>query len=106
MRRVAPRRAVPGVSGGFRARQGLSSEQVEVLWRRQGGTCPCGEPLGLLYDVDHDREAPYHGHDPRRGCPRCARALMHHGCNSAIAFAKHDSSKLRRLADYVEATGR
>lgn len=87
----------------LRARRGLSEDVIRGLWALQGGRCVCGEPLDQQQvDVDHDRQMPYHGHDPSVGCRRCVRALLHHGCNSAVAFARHDPVRLRRLAEWLE----
>jgi len=66
---------------------------------KQGGICPCGDPLVDDIVVDHD-----HSCCPCRAaeaCGNCYRAAMHRKCNSAIGLLADDPRKLKLLADYL-----
>jgi hypothetical protein len=85
-------------------RQGLSPEAIRAALAAQGGRCALGgEVLGSLFVVDHDHAlALRHGHDPRRGCPSCFRAVICFTHNSGLGAFNDDPALLRRAADYLE----
>jgi hypothetical protein len=77
---------------------------VRAALAAQGGLCAVGgEPLGVLFMVDHDHAlAARHGHAPTRGCPSCFRGLVCGAHNSALGAFGDDPIVLRRAADYLE----
>lgn len=101
-----PRWGVGKAQGG--RRQGLSVDQIEAARRAQHGLCPiCWLELPPVPTLDHDHElARLHGHDPKRGCARCFRALLHNECNLVLGFAREDPDRLRRAAVYLEESRR
>ena len=84
-------------------RQGLSRPQIEALRLAQGGLCAlCARPLGYDFVVDHDHElAARHGHNPRTGCERCCRGLLHKRCNTLLGAFGDDPERLIAAATYV-----
>ena len=64
----------------------------------------CQDPLTSDWAADHDHAlAAEHGHDPRRGCRRCFRALLCRGCNLMLGWARDRPEVLERGADYLRA---
>ena len=96
-------RPIPG--GVTNARQGLTEAQVAHQLEVQGYACMiCTKPLGLEWAADHDHAlAETHGHDPRRGCSRCFRALLCKACNLMLGWSRDDPEVLERGADYLRA---
>jgi hypothetical protein len=93
------RRSPPGAG----KRQGLDRRQLAELVARQGGLCAlCRRPLGVNFVVDHDHQlARQHGHNPRTGCSRCVRGILHTACNTAIGTFEDDPERLLAAAHYV-----
>ena len=97
-----PRAGVGGPQGS--ARHGLSVKQIESIRHQQRDRCPiCLRPLGPVPAVDHDHAlAVLHGHDARRGCPRCVRSLLCNPCNLMLGNAQDDPARLRAGATYLD----
>lgn len=95
---------VAGDRPGGGARHGLTPKQIASIAHRQRGLCPiCLRPLPAVPLVDHDHAlAALHGHDPRRGCPRCVRSLLCGPCNLMLGNAQDDPARLRAGAAYLD----
>lgn len=68
----------------------LTPELYQALYESQGGKCfvcrkATGKTKRLAVEHDHDL-AKEHGHDPKKGCLRCIRALCCGRCNRLVAF--------------------
>lgn len=76
----------------------LTPGQYDAMLEAQGGHClTCEATEGLV--VDHD-----HACCPdQKSCGKCVRAILCNGCNTALGMAKEDATRLRKLADYIEA---
>lgn len=93
-----------GEASGGSGRHGLSTEQIESMRHRQQNRCSiCLSELPLVPTVDHDHAlAALHGHDPRRGCPRCVRALLCRDCNLMLGHARDSVATLRAAVAYMQ----
>lgn len=73
---------------------GLTVAQYDEMLREQGGGCAVcgGEPGGRWknFAVDHDHET------------GAVRGLLCLACNRAIGLLEDDSSRIRKIADYLE----
>jgi hypothetical protein len=90
----------------YRARYGVTPEQVDVLREAQGTRCKvCGvreADLPGALTVDHD-----HSHcSAEVGCPDCVRGLLCRSCNIAIGLFGDDSIRIAAAAEYVRTNGR
>jgi predicted nucleic acid-binding Zn ribbon protein len=76
---------------GLRLNYGLTLEEYEARFEKQGGRCAiCRERSDQRLHVDHD-----HG-------TGAVRDLLCEGCNHAIGKAKEDPARLRAMAEYLE----
>lgn len=68
----------------------LTPELYRALYEDQGGKCfVCRKSTGKArrLAVDHDHKlALEHGHDPKKGCKLCIRALLCKRCNTLIGW--------------------
>lgn len=74
-------------------RYGLTPEQYDEIWRRQGSMCVCGvtEPGPKGWCIDHC-------HDTGK-----VRGILCNGCNITLGHAQDDPHRLRVLAHYLES---
>jgi hypothetical protein len=81
----------------------LTPEQYWALYALQNGRCfGCRKATGATkrLAVDHDHTlAEEHGHDPKKGCIRCVRALLCGPCNQIIG--RLDIAALLRLIEVL-----
>lgn len=78
------------------AKYGISAHDYDMLLAAQGGVCAVCQKdgrdrLGRRLHVDHDHET------------GVVRGLLCTRCNNAIGHAGDSASRLRELADYLEA---
>lgn len=83
---------------------GMRLEDRDAMWVAQGGRCYlCGNQLdpenSKRVHVDHDHSCC----GKERSCRICRRGLACEECNKAIGMAHDDPSRLRRMADALEA---
>lgn len=80
----------------------MTRVEIHAREAEQGHACAvCGKVGPLVQDHSHVL-ARLHDHPDGRGCPRCNRALLCNGCNTALGYVRDDPETLRRLALYVE----
>ena len=75
----------------FKKVYGISMEDYEVMFERQGGACAICKRTGLTLCVDH--------------CHLTGevRGLLCSQCNSALGFCRDDPVLLRAAAEYLQA---
>lgn len=79
------------------ARHGLTLEQWQAMWDRQGGRCAvCHRPPASRLVIDHDHAA------ARKGLP-AVRGLLCPLCNGKLGKVRDDAAWCRSAADYLEA---
>lgn len=78
---------------------GITIEQYEEMWERQGGKCANTQCRAEFPKVVRDhRNALHVDHDHATGK---VRALLCPGCNSALGRVKDDGQRLIGLAEYL-----
>ena len=75
----------------------LTPEKYDAMLEAQGGHCVTCDSAEKLV-IDHDHACCPGG----KSCGKCVRAILCHGCNTALGLAGEDPSRLRSLADYAE----
>lgn len=80
----------------------LEPGDYDRLYEAQGGRCygcqtATGKRKRLAVDHDHQCQA---GHDPKKGCYLCIRALLCGQCNQILG--RYGVEKLRRLIEVIE----
>lgn len=96
----------PAVQRGYslKRRYGITSEQFDQMLAMQGGCAICGrtESNGKYWHVDHDhRCCP----TDASSCGDCIRAILCHGCNTALGNINDNVETLRRMIAYLEVHG-
>lgn len=66
---------------------GISRFEFEAMYFEQDGQCAMPSCAKEATSVDHWHGCT-EGHDPRKGCPKCIRALMCVGCNAKLAWVE------------------
>jgi hypothetical protein len=86
----ARKKTVSGIAHARRLAENfeLTPEQYWLIYTLQNGKCfgcqvATGKTKRLAVDHDH-KLALEHGHDPKKGCVRCVRALLCGQCNQII----------------------
>lgn len=71
-------------------------QEYEALLQQQGGVCAvCGAPPnGRRLDVDHEHETGE------------VRGLLCSGCNLIVGHSKDNGTRLRQVAQYLDAKAR
>lgn len=80
----------------------IDSDTYDFIYQSQGGRCfGCGKATGKArrLAVDHDHKC-LEGHDPKKGCRKCIRALLCGPCNQILG--RLDVAALLRLVDVLE----
>jgi hypothetical protein len=86
-------------------RYGVTREQWEETFERQGGVCAVPVCDREATHIDHDHTC-CPGTKPVRACGECFRGLVCGPCNFALGNAGDDPALLRSMADYVEQAKR
>lgn len=85
-------------------RYGITADEFDRMLATQGGCAICGrvEPTGKAWHIDHDHKCC----DTRaRSCGSCVRAILCHGCNTALGGVNDDIEILKKMIAYLEAHG-
>lgn len=91
-----------------RQRRWAYGGKVNDMWAAQGGLC--ANP-GCQTVLAEDSRSPHVDHDHRhqpycagaKSCGECVRGLLCASCNVALGQMRDDPTRIRGLADYLEA---
>lgn len=98
-------------SAHIRRNYGLSAEQYQELFDKQGGVCAlCKQPETwkgrggkvLPLAVDHDQKCCPTERNKWKTCGSCIRGLLCRRCNQALGILNEDVELLRRMVAYVK----
>lgn len=87
-------RAAVTLRGRLR-KYGLTRDEFDTMLKAQGGRCAIcrtddqGRKGNTCWSIDHDHKT------------LKVRGLLCHGCNSALGYARDDTSILKRMIDYL-----
>ena len=101
----SPLRRQRPLGGGTGLRQGgygMTAQEIEDMWARQGSVCLlCGRPRlpGKQLTVDHDHAMLAEGYSLRS----TVRGVLHVGCNTLLGIVGDDEALLLRAVDYLRA---
>jgi len=74
---------------------GITLEQWETMFEAQGQQCAC---CGVLKTKNKRRWHVDHCHETKK-----IRGILCHQCNSALAYAKEDISRLQAMINYLKS---
>src|SRR5690242_1593712 len=85
----------------LKKRYGLTEADFQRRLAAQGGCAACGSTTtdGKYWHVDHDHSC---CDTQARSCGKCIRAILCHGCNTALGNVKDDKARLVKLIAYLE----
>lgn len=96
------RRSLASKSRHVETTYGITEAEYQAILKAQGGVCYiCRKKPGKRrLSVDHDHHMGC-GHDPKTGCPKCIRGLLHSKCNSYLGWVRDDPAAMERGAEYL-----
>ena len=79
---------------------GMTGDEFQARLDSQGGCAACGSPTtdGKYWHVDHDHSC---CNTRAKSCGKCVRAILCHGCNTALGNVRDSKERMLALVDYL-----